>query len=132
MPRKKSSQKVYKKDGRISNRVKEGLLAGVSRSKIFDSVSHYAACPGRTQFYKLYAEEFAEYQYNYSKWLGDKDKERIEAGSDKILELELRSRGDRNPSVKIEEVDSDAPDEDNDAMNILLEKLGKIEKDNSQ
>lgn len=112
----------------IENRVRKGIRNGVGVRVIFDSIQELPNAPGSySTFYKLYGQAMAEERAEFHDYLGQKARERIEDGSDKILELALRSKAGWNPSVVTEEKDSDDPDENSDPIAVLMEKLGKTQ-----
>lgn len=116
----------------VAKRIRELIRDGVSVTVILDSIQSYQNAPKSTAtLYKIYGQDIAEERAAFHQYLGGKARQRIEEGSDKILELALRSKAGWNPSIVVEEKDSDAPDENSDAISTLMTLLGKTEPDDS-
>lgn len=114
----------YRED--IAKVVRERISNGVAVNVIIDEIQKFANAPkSRKTFYKLYGDDVAKVRAEFQNWLGEQAKKRIREGSDKILELSLRSKAGWNPSVKVEEVDSEDEDENQDAISVLMQKLGR-------
>lgn len=124
MPNQFGDDFVYSKD--IENRVRQGIRDGLTIAVIHDSVRHLQNCPNSRQtFYKYYGEVIAEERASFQSYLGQKARAAIEGGSERILELALRSKAGWNPTVKVEEKTEDSPDENLDAISALMLKLGR-------
>ena len=113
-------------DRKIETKLYEGILKGVSAYKIHDEISHWQNCP------RTYSSLLNKYRTIISKAKVDYDEKilgyankRMEEGSDKLIELALRSKVGWSPINQVKEVDSDDPDEANDSVSVLMEKLGK-------
>ena len=103
---------------------------GVTMTVVLDSIQSYRDAPKSLKtLYSIYGQDIAEERAAFHQYLGGKARQRIEEGSDKILELALRSKAGWNPSVVVEEKDSDTPDENSDAISTLMSLLGKTEPD---
>ena len=112
----------------IAKKVQEMVTNGVAIKVILDSIQTYQNAPKSMQtFYNLYGDDIAQARGNFQNALGAKAWERIEADSDRILELALRSKAGWNPSqnVTITEGDPDAPDESTSAIEELKTLLGR-------
>jgi hypothetical protein len=113
-------------DKKIESKIYEGILKGLSLTKIHDSISHWQTCPKTVQsLVNNYRPTIAEARVARDEKILGYAEDRMKAGSDKIIELALRSQVGWNPSVKIQETDEDTPDEAQDAISALMEKLGK-------
>lgn len=124
-------QKTYNHSKRIADEIKKGIFAGLKMAVIHDSLLRDANCPrSMSRFYDIYGNDIAEGRAEYQAWLGEVANRRIEEGSDKILELALRSKAGWNPSVKVEE----ASEEDNEETSALnkLALLLKVDEDTDQ
>ena len=114
----------------VANRIRELIRDGVSMTVVLDSIQSYQNAPkSSATLYKIYGQDIAEERAAFHQYLGGKARQRIEEGSDKILELALRSKAGWNPSIVVEEKDSDDPDENSDAISTLMTLLGKKEQD---
>ena len=119
------SQTVYKRDKTIARKIREGILNGLSLTRIHDSLRHYSNCPSSwTTINKIYGKDIAEARAEIDGKVTDLAFKRMENGSDKLIELYLRSKAGWNPTVNINEIDDAV-----DAVDILMEKLGKKSKD---
>lgn len=113
----------------ITRRIKEGVTIKV----IMDEIQSFQDAPkSLPTFYKVYAEDIAKARGEYQGWLGSVANERIAGGSDRILELALRSKAGWNPqqSVTVTEGDPDELDEDTSAIEELKTLLGRGKSDN--
>lgn len=120
----------YRHDGHIANQIREGILNGLSLTRIHDSIRHYQQCPASwTTLSKIYREDIAQARAEIDKRVTGFAFKRMEEGSDKLIELYLRSKVGWNPTVNINEMDNTDPDEAVDAVDVLMEKLGKKQKD---
>lgn len=119
------SNVTYKYSERIAKEIDRGIKAGLKMAVIHDSLLRLAETPrSRAQFYEKYKDDIAKSRAEYQTWLGDTANQRITDGSDKILELALRSKAGWNPSLKIEEA-SDEDGEEVTALDKLARLLGK-------
>ncbi len=113
----------------IENRIRQGIRNGVSIAVILDGLSDLEGQTGNIPkstdtLYKHYGHAIGEERAKFHEYLGSKARERIEKGSDRILELALRSKAGWNPSVKVEDV-TDEEDENKDAISVLAGLLKK-------
>lgn len=114
----------------VEKRIRQLVRDGVGVRVIIDAIQDLAFAPRSIKtMYEKYGPAIADERAKFHSYLGQKAYERIDEGSDKILELALRSKAGWNPSVITEEKDAEDIDEDSDALDILLEKLGKKDKD---
>ena len=132
MPRKKKkvahNTLPYSKD--IEDRLRDGIKHGLTMDVILDSIQSLPHAPkSKTTLLSKYRDAIAEERAEFHMFLGGEARKRIVDGSDKILELALRAKAGWNPSVKVEEVDPNEPDEDTDAMSLLAAKLGLDDDD---
>jgi hypothetical protein len=112
----------------IEDRVREGILHGLSLQVIFDSLENHSDRPtALSGFTKKYKSAIGEARYEFQKSLAEKAKDRIENDSDKILELALKSKAGWNPNIRIEDVENDELDENKDPIRKIIEMLGKNE-----
>ena len=119
-----SQELPYNKN--IENRVRKLIKDGVSIRMIFESIQELQHAPrSYTTFYKHYGHAIAEEKAELASWLGGKARESIERGSDTVLIHALRSKAGWNPTQVVDERDDEDPDEDNDPLQVLMEKLGK-------
>jgi len=111
----------------IAERVRDGIRHGVTIRVIFDSICGMRNSPGSMQtFYKLYKKDIEEARFEYQNWLGEKATDRIKEGSDKILELALRSKAGWNPQETIVVASPDDEREETSALDDLMAALGKV------
>ena len=116
----------YRYNVLIAQKVKDGILRGLSMTVIIDSCSAIQDCPGSRQtFYKVYGKDIAEARAEFQSYLGDAARKRIDEGSDKILELALRSKAGWNPQETINVKVDDEPDESTSALEDLMTLLNK-------
>jgi hypothetical protein len=116
----------YDYDNKIAEELYRGILKGVSVSKIYDKISHWVNCPqDKSTIYVKYKKVIAEARVAYDERILGYADERMKEGSDKLIELALRSKVGWNPTTKIQEVTEEDADENLDALSILMEKLGK-------
>lgn len=116
----------------VEKRVRQLVRDGVGVRVIIDSIQDLPYAPrSLSTLYKKYGQAIADERAEFHSWLGGKARERIEEGSDKILELALRSKAGWNPTIVTEEKDSEDADENQDALSVLMEKLGKKQDDES-
>lgn len=116
---------TYTYSQKIADEIDRGIKAGLKMAVIHDSLLRLSETPrSRSHFYEKYADQIAKSRAEYQTWLGDSANARIADGSDKILELALRSRAGWNPSLKIEEA-TDEDSEEVSAIDKLARLLGK-------
>jgi hypothetical protein len=119
------SNVTYKYSERVASEIDRGIKAGLKMAVIHDSLLRLAETPkSRAMFFEKYKDQIAKSRSEYQIWLGDTARTRIEEGSDKILELALRSKAGWNPSLKIEEADAEDSEEVT-ALDKLARLLGK-------
>lgn len=117
---------TYQYSKRIETRIREGISAGVSLTKIHDSCLSMAECPkALSSFIYKYKDVIEESRYQFDKWLGDRFKEKVDAGDSKLIEFGLKTKAGWSAPVQVKEVDKDDPDESNDAVSTLARMLGK-------
>lgn len=120
----------YEYDQRIANEIKEGIRKGLAMKVIFDAIQRHQQAPkAYSTFLKMYGQDIANARADFQGELGELAMARIREGSDKILELALRSKAGWNPRETIE---IEAHDESTNEMTSLIEelalKLGKTPK----
>jgi len=114
----------YRKD--IANRVRKLIRDGVKMSVILDSIQDLQDAPrSMSTLYKIYGNDIAKERAEFQSYLGSKAMQRIEEGSDRILELALKSKAGWNPTETVNIGESDDFDEDTSAIDELLTILGK-------
>ena len=117
---------TYRYDGRMATKIREGILNGLTLTRIHDSIRHWQQCPSSWQtIAKLYQKDIAEARAEIDQKVTGLAFKRMEDGSDKLIELYLRSKAGWNPTVDIREMEEGDPDEATDAVDVLMEKLGK-------
>ncbi len=113
-------------DGRIASAVKEMEKNGVSRTSIFQAIQKYQNAPrSMTTFYKLYRQDMDEVHADTVKQIGGKVVEQAIAGDFKSQEFYLRSKGGWSPQSTEVNVEVDAKDIDESALDKLMGLLGK-------
>jgi hypothetical protein len=118
--------KKLKYSKHIAKKVKELIGNGVSITVILDSVQKYQEAPRSINtLYKIYGEDIAEVRAAFHGYLGQKARERIDAGSDAVLIHALKTKAGWTEKVIVEERDSDDPDENTDAISTLAVLLGR-------
>ena len=125
---------TYKYSKRIADEVRSGIMAGLKVTVIHDAAMRHAECPRSIKhFMDKYRDDIAQARLDYQMALGDAANIRIQEGSDKILELALRSKAGWNPSVRVEEA-KEADNEETSALERLTNLLGKelIRKDQEE
>ena len=124
-------QKLYPHSKEIADKVYYGIKRGMTIQKVYDSVSHRNDCPTSARhFSRIYAQEIKQAKYDLDDEILGHAHKRMEEGSDKLIDLFLRAKVGVNPVDKVQEVDSDNPEE-SDALSVLMEKLGKKAPDDS-
>lgn len=121
----------YERREYIAKRLVHLIDDGVSIPVIMDTLSAEFGTEvpsSSSTFYKLYGQDIAKARAAFQQWLGGKARQRIEEGSDKILELALRSKAGWKPesSVDINEGDGEG---EGSALDTLMELLGKNKKE---
>lgn len=112
----------------IAKHIRRRISEGVKMTVLMDEIQSYQDAPKSTKtLYKVYGDDIAEARAEYHGWLGQKARERIEDGSDRILELALRSKAGWNPqqSLTVTEGDPEELDEDTSAIEELRTLLGR-------
>lgn len=113
-------------DGRIAARVKEMELAGVPRTKIFAAIQKYQNAPrSMTTFYKLYRDDMEEVHGDLVARVGSKVINQALDGDYKSQEFYLKSHGGWNSKDVHVNVEVDASDVDDGALDKLMNLLGK-------
>ena len=123
---KKNHPNALKHRKTIENHVRKGIRNGATIQQILDRISHMAEAPQTTAtLYKIYGPAIEEERADFSDFVGGAVRQKIQEGDSKIIEFTARSKLGWNPSVKIEEVDAEDEDKDNDAVSRLAALLGK-------
>lgn len=121
---------VYKRNQDIVTKLREAMLKGHSARSVYLANLHLAAMPAsETSFYRVYRDDIEQAKFEYNERLLNLAHNRMEEGSDKLIELALRSKLGWNPTTKVQEVDAEDTDEHSDPVSILMEKLGKSKVD---
>lgn len=95
----------YERREYIAKRIVYLIDDGVSIPVIMDTLSAEfgTEVPSSTAtFYKVYGDDIAKARAAFQQWLGGKARQRIDEGSDKILELALRSKAGWKPESSID------------------------------
>lgn len=120
-------------DGRIAAKVREMEMAGVPRTKIYQGIQKYQNAPrSLTTFYKLYREDMDEVHGDLVQRIGSKVVQQAVNGDFKSQEFFLKSHGGWNTKEVVVNVDADAKDVDEGALDKLLGLLGKNGNDSEQ
>ena len=110
----------------IAKEIRRLIRDGVGIRVIIDSIQKYDDAPkSLSTMYKIYGQDIAEERASFQSYLGGKAREHIENGSERILELALRSKAGWNPTEKVQQVDDDDLDENTSAIEELMGLLGK-------
>ena len=113
----------------IANKIREGVRGGLTVRAIFASIqTHQDAPASLTTFYKLYQKDLEQARAEINAAVGSKVIEQALEGDYKSQELFLRSRGDWSPQSTQTEIESDSSDEDLNAVDALMQALGKLEE----
>jgi AraC-like DNA-binding protein len=121
----------YERREYIAKRLVHLIDDGVSIPVIMDTLSAEFGTEfpsSSATLYKIYGQDIAKARAAFQQWLGGKARQRIEEGSDKILELALRSKAGWKPesSVDINEGDGEG---EGSALDTLMELMGKKKKE---
>lgn len=110
----------------IAKEIRRLIRDGVTVKVILDSIQKYDDAPrSLSTVYKIYGQDIAEERAAFHSYLGGKAREHIENGSERILELALRSKAGWNPTEKVQQVDENEVDENTSAIEELMGLLGK-------
>lgn len=104
----------YERREYIAKRIVHLIDDGVSIPVIMDTLSAEfgTEVPSSTAtFYKVYGDDIAKARAAFQQWLGGKARQRIDEGSDKILELALRSKAGWKPESSIDVSEGDGEGE---------------------
>ena len=113
----------------VAQTVYDCLAKGMSLNATLDKIRNLKNAPkSNNSLYRNYSDQVAKGRAAYQEFILDKANDRMKDGSDKILELALRSKVGWNPSIKIEEQDPDKPDENLDPISRLSQLLGRDEE----
>ena len=127
MPSKKSKQPneiPYSKP--IENHIRKGIRNGVTMQVIFEGAQHFQNCPkSYNTFYKKYGDVVRRERYEMQEEIGNAVMKGVREGNPKLVEFAARAKAGWNPSVRVEEVDENEPDEAKDAVSRLAQLLGK-------
>lgn len=116
----------YSKD--IANKIRKGIKSGLNVKQIFGSIQSLQNAPKSIQtFYKLYKQDMDDERADIVGKVGTKVVDQALGGDFKSQELFLRSRGDWSPQSTNTEVEADSSDDDLNAVDALMNALGKLE-----
>lgn len=118
----------YKRKEHVAKRLTGLIDNGVTMATILDTLSAEFGTDipsSSSTFYKVYGDDIAKARASFADWLGNKARQRIDEGSDRILELALRSKAGWKPQESIEVTEGDGSHEGSSALDVLMEKLGK-------
>jgi len=114
----------YSKD--VENRIRKLIRKGVAVKVILDSIQDLQDAPKSLQsMYTKYGWAIADERARLHEYLGEVALEEIANGNSKILELALRAKAGWNPTSVTQEKTEDDMDEDQDPIEILMDKLSK-------
>jgi hypothetical protein len=114
----------------IATYIRKAIRAGVSMKVILDNIQKYDHAPtSMNGLYTTYRNDIAEARADIQELVGAVVVNKALEGDLKAAELFLRSKAGWNPTIKVEEVDSDTFVEDTGAIEDLMALLGKKKAD---
>jgi len=126
MPKKTDSPQKLPYSKLVENHIRKGISNGVTMQVIFEGAQHLQHCPRSfTTFYKKYGDVIKDERYKLQDEIGNAVMKGVREGNPKLVEFAARARANWNPSVRVEEVDENDPDEAKDAVTRLAQLLGK-------
>lgn len=121
----------YERREYIAKRITHLIDDGVSIPVIMDTLSAEFGTEvpsSSATFYKVYGNDIAKARAAFQQYLGGKARQRIEEGSDKILELALRSKAGWKPESSVD-VNEGNGEGEGSALDALMELMGKKSKE---
>jgi len=110
----------------VENRVRKLMRAGVSMKVILDDIQTLPDAPKSINtLYSKYGDAIRSERANLQEEIGNAVMSGVREGNPKLIEFAARAKAGWNPAVKVEEQDSDEPDENTDAIERLANLLGK-------
>ena len=118
----------------ISKIVRKGIRNGVTVKDIMASIQKYQNAPSSTAtFYKLYGSDIAKEKAEIISQVGSVVVQQALNGDFKSQELYLRSKGGWSPTqTQIDVLSEVDPDQDESAIDMLMNLLGKKDDDNRE
>jgi len=120
----KGTELPYSKN--VENRLRKLLRAGVTIRVIIDDIQTLPDAPkSLSTLYRIYGNVISEERAKLQEEIGNAVMQGVRDGNPKLIEFAARAKAGWNPAVKVEEQDSDEPDENTDAIERLANLLGK-------
>lgn len=126
-----AEQLSYKRREPIAKRIVGLIDDGVTMNVILDTIQAEFGTdvPKSTQtIYKLYGDDIAKARAGFQSYLGKKAFQRIEEGSDRILELALRSKAGWKPQESVTIDEGEDSEQGSSALDTIMDLLGKERK----